>query len=336
MHLGKFYGIFFAVLITALTPLILFTWTNANMSTLDAEVHQKMDSAVYSAMHEAKMEDDNAFGSEAQQTQVLNAFYGSLSAAFGAMNGNASAETIASYIPCVILADNNGAYVCYGKDYQTWNSKQDAYAVTPITTYSADYVSGTGTSYGVTFAMDGTASIRKNGNLLVNGSYDAILHALEEEDIESLPFLETKESSDTGTGSFEAERRAVIASTVKRLAEKYLNEGFGNVNGRKALNQNGITYTVSLPTGENNLSAPAIFAFFTGNQVRLHRNLAVQCIMSSATIGQKQEYFLARINGQDTYHTIDCPHLSADDKRHPYTMEQAAESGALPCVDCIR
>lgn len=331
MFIHKFFNLFIIYCMMLICPLFLFTFLNNELGRLDRENTQKMDAAVYSAMQETEVENGKAFGTEHQRIIVLNSFYGALASAFGDTNSNASLLRPASAVPCVILADTDGVYACYGKEYLSWNGDRETYRVTPITTYSAVYQSGNH-RYGVTFFMDGTLSVQENGLTLAEGSRESVqrlLQRLSESDVpgmkdslRALCFLETEEQ-------YAMEKNAVIKNTILRTATYYLNE--------ERFNPSGAYYQINQLDSQA-LVAPMLLSFFQNSQLRIWDNLSGKCIMSGAFLGRPLYYFISEEHsGIKIYHSNPvCEALDTDDTNRRYLLEEAANAGAYPCSECIR
>ena len=330
MHLSKFYSVFFALVLAFLTPLMVFAWMNGNYAVLDAEIAEKMSTAAVDAAAAARITGNYAFNSEAKRTESLNAFYGSLSSSFGTLNDTIGSTRVSAYVPCVVLADNDGAYACYGKEYLFWNSSRDAYHVTPVTTYTTDYrVSGIG-DYAVSFRMDGTASIRKDGTVIMEGDYDTLLNAADADAIHALPFLNERME-------YAMEAESVIQNTIVRLMEKHLNSGLdGQARIRTPLNPDGVVYHVVLHNSSGKFMSPSVLTAFIGGELRFGQDKVSHCILSAASVGKKKTYFLTKDGSTILYHAATCSKLTEDDKQSVYTDAEAAKYGAIPCPDCIR
>lgn len=340
---GRITIVLFVIVILLTLPLSLISRYDNTIQQQNSLVKQALTNASYDAVQTVSLVNGNAFSTLKQKKEALDVFYTSLSASYYSVLG-INNTTLNAYLPFVALVDNDGVYVCYSKNYDSyWGDDadkpeftDDMYFYTPLAAYAATYTLGGGAKvYVVQFTLGDYVTIFCDDKFLVAGNYAHVKQYLKQYDpdfTESMPFMLTEKM-------YIAEKQAVATNTVSNMINKYLNEDvFGNDN--IGFNQNNTQYTFILPENntsiQNAISGPTVIAFYHGPQTRLGNALAAQVAFAGGELAKETHYYITiGPSGDKWYHTMDCEHLHGVHPTVVNSMEEAAKAGAYPDPDCI-
>lgn len=341
--MGRVTIVLFAIIILLALPLSLITTYDNAIQNQNSQVKQALTNAAYDAVQTATLVDGKAFGTMKQKRAALDVFYTSLSASYYSVLG-VNNTTLNAYLPFVMLVDNDGVYVCYSKNYDSyWGTSgskpeytDDMYFYTPLAAYSATYTLGGGASvYVVQFTLGDYMTVYKDDKLLVSGNYAHVYSYLKDRDedfTDSMPFMITE-------NMYIAEKQAIATNIVSNMINKFLNEDiFGNDN--VGFNLTNTQYTFVLPEGstsmQNAISGPTVLSFYHGPQTRLGNAKTAQVALAGGELAKETHYYVTTDDaGNQWYHTADCEHLTGAHTTVFNSMEEAAKAGAYPDPDCI-
>jgi hypothetical protein len=353
LNINKLAIVFFALLVAMVLPISAYTYLDAKASQNNDQIRNAMTDAAYDSMQAVQKVDGYAFRTDPQKKAVLDGFYASLASSYG-YTSNTNQVILQSYIPFVAMADNDGVYVCYSKDYGSWNSGQYLYNTTPLASYSETYSVSNGKQYAVQFYLNGSSSVYENGKLIATGDYPHVVSILNKDypdSILSLPFYKqgsNDEQKKTQQNQFNEECRMVVTNVITRTVEQYMNKGlddsgnngFIRNGGNDGYNRHNIQYSIKIPQGDREswaraLTSPTVISFWEGVQVDTGTSVTVQYALTGGELDKQQKYY---VDGNGYYHsTLDCEHISGTvNKQKTYTMEEAAGEGYYPCPYCIK
>jgi hypothetical protein len=355
--------IFLIVATATFFPITWYTHVDAITTEATKEIRSDMTSAAFDAMKAVNMKDDHAFKTKAERSEALDAFYTSLASAYGLpAAGGLAQNQLTSHIPFVALIDNDGVYVSYDKDYNTWgNTDKHTYKITPITTFSENYTISKDEQYIIQFELNGSATVYYNGIKLCNGTYKEIKKDLEDikaknkdgkNAIDNIHFLATEDL-------FDIEKQVVVTNVITRTVENYMNKEIASNqktfdNSMTGYNLHNAQYSVSIPQDTradfaNALTSPTIISFYQGEQTKNGDRYVMSVALAGGELGQVERYYITKSSDGTLYYhsSTRCSRFQTDrgpkdpdsgkyiSEERTFTMEEAASYGAYPCPDCI-
>lgn len=354
MHLSRYFAIFTTIAILIMIPLIISSVWNANSTQTNEILTDYITAASKDALTVAVYEDGVVFNSVIKRHNSLKAFYDTIYGSFDADMTVGNQSKINSYIPCVVLVDNNGMYINYRG--QTNNLGQ--YTTTPIYSFTKTY-SINGNEYIINYHInDNMVIFSGNGNVLFEGSYDQLRAkfydsdnlSIHKSDIDQLRQI-TATDRDGNEGLlfsnkniYDIEKQETITQIVLEKTEYYINS-LNQINN----NRNNYFYTINISKSRGwaqYLKGPTVLTFIQGNQMRVANNKSMNIYaLAGGELAKATQYYVTKetdASGESInyYHIKGCSHINSDAVetvyRKFYNMEDCVKYNAYPCPDCIR
>ena len=341
---GKITIAIFILCFILMIPLSLMVQYDNVVQQQNTEVKAALTTASFDAVQTASLHNGTAFSTLRQQTDALDAFYMSLSASYYSVLSSNN-TLLNAYLPFVMLVDNDGVYVCYALNADSYWSDaalrdkpdftNDEYYITPLSAYAESYtLGGSSELYTVFFNLSDKLTIYQNNKLIAEGSYIHVKQVLDKKypnAINNMPFMHDETMCID-------ERQAVVTNTVGRLINKYLNEDVRG-NDYVGFNIDNYNYTFILPSEstyrQNAISGPTVLAFYHGPQIHLNAHSIAQVAFAGGELSKEEYYYITTdSHGNKYYHTKGCSHVTGHSVVVS-SMEEAAKAGAYPDPDCI-
>lgn len=329
MHFSDYVAIFLVVLLCMFLPVTVYADINSKVELHNDIYTEYMTVATHDAVKAIDSTKGSAFKTEAQRTKCIKTFYKSLYENFGNSNSQTANIKVNSYIPCVLLIDNDGAYIHYRADYKTNGKSINNYTTTSIYTYSGTYG-----NFNIRFFIDDSVIVYQNGEKLYEGKYNEVYEQMIKDGYgsnTSISFMRNKDS-------FENEKQVIITQVVTEQVNYYI-----NAQNQSYINKHDSWYSVTIPSvaGENwarALAGPTVLAFFQGPQMPYYTSYRNIYSIAGGKTTKSKEYYIKKVGSTLMYHEKGCTHLSADDRneRTYISMKECAKKGAYPCPDCIK
>lgn len=341
--------IFFLILLSIALPTFFRTNITAKTEQVNNVYANYLITASKSALDAAVIDSEgnkNVFYNHIARQKAVDAFYKTLVQCFN-YDYTTYEPVVKSYVPCIILVDNNGFYIEYGEDRQSPDGTWEVHdIISPINKWSRSYSpgasNGTGQEAYVEFHLDDTVNIvyAKSGEepKRYSGNYEKVYNEMKKEGIS----LSSLTSSDamydldallSDDKNFYNEKKNIVVSEIQAQLEYYINTKT-EVNNSDGKYQ----YQFTLPqvTGQDwarMVDGPTILSFIQGP--RTEYKIYEYNVYSLAGSEVESDY-VYYISSDNYYHLKGCEHLSDEDTTKGYSMENAAVMNAYPCPDCVK
>lgn len=331
--------ILFILILTGITvPIFFRTEVTTKNAQLNNDYSNMLITATEDAMHAASNDTTfrYVFADKNKREEAVNVFYDTLIQDFN-YEYSTYADLVKYYVPCIFLIDTDGYYIEYTESHTDSSGKQ-AYTeiITPINKWAKTYSIGsnglTGNTYTVEFHLDDTVKVsfknQQNRIETYEGNYADVYEKIGNP-------TELYNAFGTQT-NFRNEKTDLIINSLYDKMEYYINahdEYFNQFNNAQ------YEFTLPVITGEDwarLIDNPTIISFLQGVQSQYDNSYLNIYAFAGSEIEKNVYYYIAEDNGTLYYHRDFCSKLAADDKKHTYSMEQAAKHGAFPCYDCVR
>ena len=158
--------IFFVMLLSIALPTFFRTNVTAKTEQINNTYSNYLITASKSALDCAASQSrkgENIFASEQVRTDSVDVFYKTLVQCFN-YDYTTFEPVVKSYVPCIVLVDNNGFYVEYGEDRRNANGTYEVHdIISPIHKWSRAYSPGASGNVGheiyVEFHLDDTIDV---------------------------------------------------------------------------------------------------------------------------------------------------------------------------------
>ena len=347
--LPRFTILIMGLFIALFVPLFTYTRLDAEAAALNTRVNDVMVTAAYDAMQTVRPYNGKLFELDSQKRNALDAFYRSLSMGYFKANIGENDPLLESFIPFVMLVDDDGIYICYNRDYYNWDDTEYLpYYITPQYRFTENYFNGS-TQYTIDYCLSDHLTVYKDGRLLASGSYIYVRKFLMHEESAIFTCCDFLKNED-GEDGYTMEKKRVVTSSAQRLVEKYLNWELNiykenstdpyETTNESGYNRHGRQHSFTIPIESNEdwqraLMGPTIMAFYEGVQTDVLNNYVAQVAFSGGELVKENKYYIAGGN----YHLPTCSHINESNLNTAYSsfnsMEEAARAGYFPCQECI-
>lgn len=335
--------LFFAVI-----ALCLFIPLNYRTQMVAAEQKENQTderdllTACESGLAVVDLTDEEVYGSRAIREKAIEAFYDTY-----CKNSSISKENAIYKIPCCLLMDWDGYYICYTSPSTSKNADGTVYyddAYSEKFTWSKSYGTVGDYSYTIEYHLDNTIALTKvtaSKSFCYEGKYSEVLEDLTadrvllsaEADLQVKNILKDDEA-------FTNEKYEVITEITNDKVNYFLNTH------NTYFNSNEQGYSFSMPGADvdssstyqaRKLQAPAFVAFVQGVQKKTGKEIINSYAFTGTDITSASLYYINYMQGQDgvwqyIYHEDEsCKYLQDQAAVRIDTMENCAKAGASPC-----
>lgn len=352
------------VIITLIFCAILIIYINLAFATqtqeLDEEYADKMLAATTSALGAAEnISDDtaitnNIFADREAREAVIEAFYKSFGDALGydfsksdgtddyESGYNVYLTALKYHVPCIVLVDNDGMYIYHVEEA----TDEDFFVCSSLNKWTDDFTYGNrsdGIIYTVDYHLDDTINVKRldmenKETSVYTGNYQVVLEQLKAKG--DVPGELTGMLSDDE--KFWETKTNFITSQIENSVNYYTNEMNNRYTGQYATktgleNPDAYIYDISFPYSEGQdfaryIDEPTVLSFFQGEQFSSTFTSRINIYaFAGSEVSNEILYYIK----DGLYHKETCSMLSDEDKKHGYTMRNAAIKGAYPCSECM-
>ena len=288
-------------------------------STKNTEYTQYLTTAVHDAAKEMKQSVDGsvAMPDTTAREKVMNTFYNSLAMNFG-YDTEEDMSRLRSYVPAVILIDNNGYYICYEHVVKENGKSYIKPVISEINTWAQTTKDGSilvryylGNNVDLTFLKDVTVNgtTYKKGQIVSGNFLDLYkqVDTTSNDDLTSLGFSSEAE--------FTKDKREYIIPDIQEKAEYYIN------NHNNITASLGTDYIFEMPTTSEDdwvrvLENPTCLAFLQGIQISNTKKYLNIYALGGGEVkkGSSVSYYDVEITNPDGTKTVTRKYYNADNE----------------------
>ena len=282
-------------------------------------------------MQQANIGSDEVFGTESVRQKAVSVFYSvyDMNTGYNALmddSDNPSQLNSRYRVPCIILMDWDGYYVCYPA------KNDDTGVVDDVISEKFKWTKTYGT-LNVEYRLNNTISVNYNKKHY-EGYFSDVYKKLSNA---QLPMNEELTDVLKTTDAFDAEKRHVVLRTVEDKANYFFNTHNTYFNSLKQ------DYRFTIPESYEDYEArvadtPTIIAFSQGIQLVNGTAKISAYAFTGADLVYGDVYYISMGENEDgnpvyVYHRPDCSEI--DEVIRVGSMEECAAAGADPCHACI-
>lgn len=315
---------FIIVLITLVLAICIpYAYSSSMVDTQIEEnrtIEKNLATSCADAMKSVDTGNTYFFSSESIRNSVVDNFYSNICRDFNYIS-ESKKEEAKFHVPCLVMTDWDGYYLHYVKQYKDASS-ETAYKefTTDLNTWNETY----GGKYTIRYYLNDVINVTEiETGKSVFGKPSDVYEKLGNPAV--LDFLKN-------TNKFDNERNVTIVGNINEQLDYYVGTHNSSMNRKES------SYMISLPHDNNTrnarmLKAPALFAFWQGNQTQVREGYINTFAFATAEVTANDIYYVSKdTDGKLYYHQAGCSKLT--EYLFSGSMEQCAGKGANPC-DCV-
>ena len=248
----------------------------------------------------------------------VDQFFNSLYANFGVIDSTVGKNRLKSYVPVLVVTDNDGYYISF---VDTYKDSTDTPLYTRVWTDKKPYYYEEGNLIFVFTLGDIIKVYDTDNNEISEGYYEDL-----KERFSDVYLFQDKDI-------FDQVKRNAIVGCIQEDMKYYINSY------NKIAENFGITYDFYLPAVDENdwkrtIDSISLFVVFQGYPYGYGTNEVFnRYAYAGARVKKADMYFISERDGTKVYHRSDCDEIT--NYNNPvYSKKECALQGAYPCEKC--